>query len=110
MMKPVFQRQFRTPSSEQYQLLQDDQPLGHLDLHFGVREVFGTLLLDRELDEDAISDLIDQITEDLVDSTDVPREEFLIRVYVGREIEFYSEDLAGGGEIAIDGYGELDEE
>jgi hypothetical protein len=104
MIKPVYHRQSRTPSSEQYQLMDGDQRLGHLDLHFGAAEVFGTLVLDRELPEEDAAQLVEQIDEDLVLSGEVAREDFLIRVYVGREVALYSDELlheelaAGGGD------------
>lgn len=99
-MKPTYHRQSRTLTSEQYQLLDGDQRLAHLDLHYGQSEVFGTLVLDRELDETALTALIEQIDEDLVLSGEVAREDFLIRVYLGREIGFYSDELLGDDFVA----------
>jgi hypothetical protein len=93
MIKPTYHRQSRTQSSEQYQLMDGDQRLGHLDLHFGTNEVFATLVLDREMSEDEVTELIEQIDEDLVLSAEMPREDFLVRVYTGREIMFMSDDL-----------------
>lgn len=93
VIKPIYHRQSRTPTSEQYQLVEGEQRLGHLDLHFGMREVYGTLVLDRELSEEDTSALIEQIDEDLVLSGEVNREDFLIRVYVGREVGLYSDEL-----------------
>lgn len=93
MIKPVYHRQSRTPSSEQYQLMDGEQRLGHLDLHFGANEVFGTLVLDQELSDEDASQLIEQIDEDLVLSGEVAREDFLIRVYVGREVALFSDEL-----------------
>jgi hypothetical protein len=93
MTKPVYHRQSRTLSSEQYQLMDGEQRLGHLDLHFGNSEVFATLVLDREMADNEIEDLIEQIDEDLVLSSDVPREDFFVRVYVGRELTLFSDEL-----------------
>lgn len=109
MNKPVYHRQFRTDSSEQFELLSDDKRLGHIDLHYGRREVFGTLVLDRELADDELSEVMDRITEDLVDSTDVPREELYVRVFVGRELEPYSEGLESD-DFLVEGYEGLEEE
>lgn len=92
-MKPIYHRQSRTSSSEQYQLMDGEERLGHLDLHFGATEVFGTLVLDRELSEEDTTQLIEQIDEDLVLSSEVARQDFLIRVYVGQEVGLYSDDL-----------------
>jgi hypothetical protein len=86
-------RQSRTGSSEQYQIMEGDTSFGHLDLHFGHSEVFGTLILDGEATEDEIAEIIEAIDEELVLSAEVPREDFLVRVYVGRDAGLYSDDL-----------------
>lgn len=109
MIKPIYHRQSRTPTSEQYQLMDNDERLGHLDLHFGASEVFATLVLDRELSDEDTSQLIEQIDEDLVLSGEVPREDFFIRVYVGREVGLYSDELMRD-EYVIDGHEEFEEE
>jgi hypothetical protein len=108
MIKPTYHRQSRTTSSEQYQLMEGGDRLGHLDLHFGANEVFATLVLDRELSEEEATELIEQIDEDLVLSAEMPREDFLVRVYFGREIMFMSDDLLPE-ELSADGHdGDLD--
>ncbi|HLJ69397.1 MAG TPA: hypothetical protein VKX16_18740 [Chloroflexota bacterium] len=109
MIKPIYNRQSRTFSSEQYQLMDGDTQLGHLDLHFGAHEVFGTLVLDRELSEEQSTQLIEQIDEDLVLSAEVPREDFLCRVYVGREVGLFSDELLQD-ELVIDGHEDFDDE
>lgn len=96
MIKPTYHRQSRTLSSEQYQLTEGEERLGHLDLHYGSSDVFGTLVLDRELTEEEIEQLIEQIDEDLVLSVDVPRDEFLVWVYAGRDLGLYPKDLMRG--------------
>jgi hypothetical protein len=107
LIRPVYHRQSRTSSSEQYQLMEGEDRLGHLDLHFGANEVFATLVLDREISEDDALQLIEQIDEDLVLSAEVPREDFLVRVYTGREVMFFSDDLLPE-ELASDGHEDLD--
>ena len=107
MDRPVYHRQSRTPSSEQYQLMSGEQRLGHLDLHFGVSEVFGTLVLDSEMPDNDVEELIEQIDEDLVLSSDVAREDFFVRVYVGREITLFSDELLHDDYVA-NGHEELD--
>jgi hypothetical protein len=92
-IKPIYHRQSRTLSSEQYQLMDGADRLGHLDLHFGATEVFGTLVLDRALSEEEMAQLIEQVDEDLVLSSEVAREDFFVRVYVGRELGLFSDDL-----------------
>lgn len=113
MIKPVYHRQSRTLTSEQYQLTAGDTRVGHLDLHYGSSDVSATLVLDREMSEDEIARLIEQIDEDLVVPSDMPRdrEDFLVRVYVGREVGLYSEELLRDElEEPVDGFGDLAEE
>jgi hypothetical protein len=95
MTKPVYHRQTRTLTSEQYQLMDGDTRLGYLDLHYGSTDVSATLVLDRELSEEDLALLIEQIDEDLVIPADMPRDrdDFLVRVFVGRELGLYSEEL-----------------
>jgi len=54
--------------------------------------VHGTLILERELEEAEIAKLIEQIDEDLVWSADMARDDFLVSVYVGKDVGFYSDD------------------
>jgi hypothetical protein len=92
-----FERHFRTPSSEGYYIMQgssvqSSSRLGTVDLHFTTTTVHGTLILERELEEAELTKLIEQIDEDLVLSADVPREDFLVSVYVGKDVGFYSDE------------------
>ncbi|MGH2447855.1 MAG: hypothetical protein ACRDFS_04550 [Chloroflexota bacterium] len=104
-LKPVFYRQSRTASSEQFQIMAGDERLGHLDLHYGQTDVYGTLVLDRELSEEDVMELRDAIDEDLVETADVTRQDFVLRVYEGKEIGLgiYSDDLIHEDIIAADG-------
>lgn len=110
MTKPVYHRQTRTLTSEQYQLIDGDARIGYLDLHYGASDVSATLVLERDLPEDELAQLIEQIDEDLVIPADMPRDrdDFLVRVFVGRELGLYSEDLlqddAAEGADELDGY------
>ena len=105
-MRPIYYRQSRTPSSEQYQIMDGAEALGHLDLHYTADEVYGTLVLERELSEDEILELREHIDDDLVESADVPREDFVLRVYAGREVGLglYS-DAISDDELPSDGHG-----
>lgn len=66
--------------------------LGTVDIHFTSTTVHGTLVLERELEEADLTKLIEQIDEDLVLSADMPREDFLVSVYVGKDVGFYSDE------------------
>lgn len=92
-----FERHFRTPYSEGYYImqgsgLQNNSRLGTIDIHFTTTAVHGTLILERELEEADLTKLIEQIDEDLVLSADMPRDDFLVSVYVGRDVGFYSDE------------------
>src|SRR6266478_7084369 len=92
-----FERHFRTPYSESYYImqgtnLQSNSRLGTVDIHFTSVTVHGTLILERELEEADLTKLIEQIDEDLVLSADMPREDFLVSVYVGKDVGFYSDE------------------
>ena len=92
-----FERHFRTPYSESYYIMQGvgmqtNNRLGTVDIHFTSTAVHGTLILERELEEIELTKLIEQIDEDLVLSADMPRDDFLVSVYVGRDVGFYSDD------------------
>ena len=92
-----FERHFRTPYSEGYYImqgssLQSNNRLGTVDIHFTTTAVHGTLILERELEEADLTKLIEQIDEDLVLSADMPRDDFLVDVYVGKDVGFYSDD------------------
>jgi hypothetical protein len=92
-----FERHFRTPYSEGYYImqgsnLQNNNRLGTVDIHFTTTAVHGTLILERELEESDLTKLIEQIDEDLVLSSDMPRDDFLVSVYVGKDVGFYSDE------------------
>src|SRR6266487_823975 len=90
-----FERHFRTPYSEGYYImqgssLQSNNRLGTVDIHFTTTAVHGTLILERVLEEADLTKLIEQIDEDLVLSADMRRDDFLVGVYVGKDVGFYS--------------------
>lgn len=91
-----FERHFRTPYSEGYYIMQgnslSNNRLGTVDIHFTTTAVHGTLILEKELEEADLTKLIEQIDEDLVLSADMPREDFLVSVYVGKDVGFYSDE------------------
>ena len=99
-----FDRQFRTSTSEGYYLVLDSTRIGSLDLHFTSTTVHCTLVLERELPSSDLAKLIEQIDEDLVLSADTPRDDFLVSVYVGKEVGFFNDDFRADHEEL----GELD--
>jgi hypothetical protein len=100
-----FDRSFRTPYSEGYQLMRGTKRLGTVDLHFTPPTVRCTLVVEQELSKSELARLIEQIDEDLVLSAEVPRDDFLVNAYTGREIGFFSDDFHAddeGVELDID--------
>src|SRR5262249_849974 len=72
-----FERQYRTPFSEGYVLLEGENKVGRVDLHFTQTIVYCTLIVERDFEEDDLLDLIQQVDDDLVLSAGVPREDFV---------------------------------
>ncbi len=110
-----FERHFRTPYSESYYImqgasLQSNNRIGTVDIHFTTTAVHGTLILERELDESDLTKLIEQIDEDLVLSADMPRDDFLVSVYIGKDVGFYSDEYFADENSADDEFGADDDE
>ncbi len=87
-----FERQVRTEASEVFVVYGGARRVGRLDVHYGRFEVHGTLVLEVELTDDEVQQLIDQIDEELVQTHDPEREDFLVTVYRGEELGFYSDE------------------
>lgn len=110
-----FERQFRTPYSESYQIMQgnslhSNNRVGIIDIHFTSNIVQGILILERELEEAEISNLIAQIDEDLVLSADVPRDDFHVSVFQGKDIHFFSDEYFAEADEGETDFVEGDEE
>ncbi len=88
-----FERQYRTANSEGYLIFEGGDRLGRLELHYTPTVVYGTIVVERELEEDDILDLIEQADDELVLTADVPREDFVVSVYQGREVGTYSDEF-----------------
>lgn len=93
-----FQRQCRTPFSEAYIILGDeDKRVGHVDLHYTQGLIYGTLIVDNDMGEEDILELIEVVDDELVVSADMPREDFVVTVYKGSESGVYSDDIFDQG-------------
>jgi len=102
-----FDRHFRTPSSEGYYVIRNGVRSAALDLHFTATTVHATLVLEHELERMLLARLIEQIDEDLVLSADMPRDDFVVSVYQGQEIGFYSDTFRADEEgITLEGEGD----
>ena len=92
MEEVTFERQYRTPYSEGYLLLEDEDRLGRAELHYTPSIVYCTLLIERELEEESLMDLIDQIDDEVVRTSSVPRDDFVVSVFHGREVGVYGDE------------------
>jgi hypothetical protein len=88
-----YERQYRTPSSEGYHIIAGDIRLAQLDVHFTSTSVYGTLVTFLDMPEEQILDLIEGIDEAIVLSAEVPRDDFLVTVFRGRQTGLYSDDF-----------------
>ena len=86
-----YDRLCRTAASESYLLSEQDDSIGRVELHFTTSVVYGLLVVEREMAEAEVLDLIEKIDEDLVWSADLPRDDFVVTVYNGREVGVYSD-------------------
>lgn len=93
MAEITFERQARTPYSESYSIEEDGDAIGRVDIHFTPSSaVFATLCIPQDYDEHNIQDLIAEIDERLVLSTDPYRDDFIVTVWRGQYAGEYSED------------------
>ncbi len=89
-----FERECRTPYSETYLIAgdKDSQIVGRVDLHFTSNVVNATLCVGENMTAPEIRELINVIDEEIVLSSDVPRDDFVVTVYQGRETGIFSDD------------------
>jgi predicted AlkP superfamily phosphohydrolase/phosphomutase len=95
-----FERTVRTESSEIFAIYGGARRVGRIDLHYGRFEVHGTLLLEVDLTDDELQQIIDQIDEELVQTHDPEREDFLVTVFKSEELGFYSDEYEGDDDAA----------
>jgi hypothetical protein len=87
-------RVVRTATSEIYLAWQDEVRIGQVDLHYGPEVIHATVILERDIERDAIDRLIKQIDRDIVASylQDFERENLLVTVFRGGEVVTYSDE------------------
>ena len=83
----------RTDSSEVFGIYGGARRVGRVDLHYGRFEVNATLLLEVDLTDDELQQMIDQLDEELVQTHDPEREDFLVTVFKAEELGFYSDEF-----------------
>ncbi len=92
-----FEREARTPYSEAYSIEESGEPIGRIDIHFApAGMVYGTLCVPPDFDDDDLQDLIGEIDEGLVLTTDPYRDDFVVTVWRGENAGVYSEEDEDG--------------
>ena len=92
-----FERDCRTPHSESYAVIDDENAIGRVDLHYTPTMVHGTLCVPESFTTEDIQELVETIDEELVDMVGVVRNEFVVHVFQGREAGVFSDqDLESG--------------
>jgi hypothetical protein len=104
-----FERECRTPHSECYAIEADGNEIGRVDIHFTASLAYATLCVGEDLSEEDTRDLIGEIDEKLVLTTDPFREDFVVTVWAGREAAVYSDEDFGEDEEEEEGEEELEE-
>jgi len=110
-MRYEFERVWRTPHSEGFRVSSDGQASGRVDLHFAPSSiVYATLCVPADFGEEAIEDLIGEVDERLVLTTDPYRDDFVVAVWAGRDAGFYTEEFDEDDEFDDDLLEEEDDE
>ena len=93
MSEYSFEREARTPYSEVFTIESDDgTDVGRVDLHYTPSITYATLCISEGLTEEDVQDLIGQIDERLVMTSDPYREDFIVTVWTGRETGLDSDE------------------
>lgn len=98
MAKFNFERECRTPFSECYTVLENDAPVGRVDIHFAEGVVHATLAVNEGLTSERIQELVDTVDGELVDAVGITRQEIIVHVHQGRDLGvFSSHEFEGNG-------------
>jgi len=73
----VFERECRTPHSECYIIASGEEEVGRVDVHYTPSMAYATLCVGEDLTEEDIRELVEEIDERLVLTTDPFREDFV---------------------------------
>ena len=97
-----FERDCRTPTSESYAILDSENHIGRVDLHFTLAGIHATLCVPESFTQEDIQELIDTIDDELVDSMGIVNEEMVVHVFQGRDVGVFSDegqDDSGNGRM-----------
>ncbi|OFW63089.1 MAG: hypothetical protein A2Y74_04580 [Actinobacteria bacterium RBG_13_63_9] len=102
----LFERECRTPHSECYVIESGEDEIGRVDIHYTPSMAYATVCVGEDMTEDDIRELVSEIDERLVLTTDPFREDFVVTVWAGREAAVFSdEDLMGEEDEDVEGEG-----
>ena len=90
MARYIFERECRTPFSECYTVVDDDEPVGRVDIHFAEVMIHSTVSIGESLTNDDIQDLIDAIDRELLDAMGIVKQELVIHVHQGRDLGVFT--------------------
>jgi hypothetical protein len=85
-----FERECRTQQSESYIVELDEDEVGRVDIHYTASVAYATLCVGENLTSEDVRELISEIDERLVLTTDPFREDFVVTVWTGRETAVFS--------------------
>ena len=91
-----FERECRTPHSECFTILEGEELVGRVDIHFTSSVIHATLTVAERLTTERIQYLIDRIDRELMDSLGITRQEVIVHVHQGRDLGVFS---TGGHEF-----------
>ncbi len=91
MPRYSFERETRTPQSEQFIIEADGDEVARVDLHYSGTTAYATLCVPAAFDDDDIEELIGELDERIVMSWEPLRDDFIVTVWSGREIGIFSE-------------------
>ena len=86
MNRFYFERECRTPYSECYTVLQEENAIGRVDIHFAEIMVHSTLSVSDDLSSDDIQEIIDTVEEELIGPVGPAQQEVIIHVHQGRDL------------------------
>ncbi len=87
-----FEREARTPYSEQWSIEDGETVVGRVDVHFTSSVTFATLSVAKSVSDEGVQDLIGEIDDRIVTSADPYREDFVVTVWRGEQVGVFAED------------------
>ena len=90
MARYIFERECRTPFSECYTVLDDNEPIGRVDIHLAEVMIHSTVTVVESLTNDDIQDLIDAVDRELLDAIGIVKQELVVHVHQGRDLGVFT--------------------